>query len=195
MDRVTKLINENDDQDLFLDKWTTFNDDKKPCVFQPFAHSSDSYMYVYRRVDVPEVAFPPTISPENLELISKILKAYPMTNRGRLGSTFRYNNVGAKPSCPATRRDVNVLRDDVMKEIRTLKDDVNALAQDLNALAHDMRTFHGRIDTALGDIIKGLGDQQVALVQLQCLCLMLAISLSPYSLRPIVSYSFVYRIA
>jgi hypothetical protein len=152
-------------------------------------------MYVYRRVDVPEVAFPPTISPENLELISKILKAYPMTNRGRLGSTFRYNNVGAKPSCPATRRDVNALRDDVMKEIRTLKDDVNALAQDLNALAHDMRTFHGRIDTALGDIIKGLGDQQVALIQLQFLCLMLAISLSLYSRRTVVSYSFVYRIA
>ena len=195
MDRVTKLINENDDQDLFLDKWTTFNDDKKPRVFQPFAYSSNSYMYVYRRVDVPEVAFPPTISPENLELISKILKAYPMTSRGRLGSTFRYNNVGAEPSCPATRRDGNALRDDVMKEIRTLRDDVNAVAQNLNALAHEMRTSLARIETALRDIIKGRGDQQVALIQLQFLCSMLAISLSLYLRRTIVSYSFVYRIA
>ncbi len=52
-----------------------------------------------------------------------------------------------------------------MKEIRTLRDDVNALAHDVNALAHDMRTFQGRIDTALRDIIKGLGDQQIALIQ------------------------------
>ena len=73
-----------------MDKWLTFNDDKTPRVFYPFEHSGDSYMYVYRRVDVGEVVFPPTVLPENIERVGEILKAYPSTNRGKLASKFHY---------------------------------------------------------------------------------------------------------
>ena len=149
MERVNKLINTNAEDALFIHKWTTFNDDKKPSVFQPFAHSSDRYMFVYRRVDVPEVAFPPTIPPENLKLVSTFLKAHPGTVRGKLATSFRYNTVGADPTCPVTRLEVNALRDDVMK-----------IGQGVSTLRDEMRTFRGEVENALEKILKCLSDQQ-----------------------------------
>ena len=130
-----------------MDKWTTFNDDSEPCVFQPFAYSSDSYMFVYRRVDVLEVAFPPTIPPDNLKLISTILKAHPGTERGKLATSFLYNNVGADPTCPVTRLEVNALWEELKK-----------FRQEMNALAQEMRNLQGRNASASGDITKGLSD-------------------------------------
>jgi hypothetical protein len=148
LERVNGLLNKNVEDALSCDKWTTFNDDAEPCDFQPFVHSSDSYMFVYRRMDVPEVAFPPTIPSENLKLISTILKSHPDTERGKLATPFLYNNVGADPTCPVTRREVNDLRDELVKyrqENRTLRDEVNVLAQ-------EMRTVQERIAAVLVDI-------------------------------------------
>ena len=149
MERVNGLLNVNEEDVLRMDKWTTFNDDAEPCDFQPFAHSANSYMFVYRQVDVPEVEFPPSIPPENLGLVNTILKAHPDTVRGKLATSFLYNNVGV-----VTRLEFNTLRD----ELIVCRQENHTLRGDMNALAQKMQTLQSMIATASGDTTKGLGD-------------------------------------
>ncbi len=67
---------------------------------------------------------------------------HPETQRGKLETSFRYNNVGADTTRPATRQEVYDLRDDFTKAIRTVttsQDEVASLVRNVMKILEGQR--------------------------------------------------------
>ncbi len=106
---------------MCLDSWSTFNDCADPKEYLPFEPSGNSCIYVYRRVDVPEVEFPPFCLPVNQQRIADILGKYPRNQLSRLDEPYLYGTSATDMSSMITRAEFHSTRVALMREIRDLR--------------------------------------------------------------------------
>ena len=67
-----------DIDDVGLDTWKTFKDDNDPIDYLPSVPSKGSCMFVYRRSNLTDDEFPPTIMGKNMVSVADILIKFPV---------------------------------------------------------------------------------------------------------------------
>jgi hypothetical protein len=104
------------------DTWTTFNDEKDLVESQPYKASGDSYMFLYRRDDMAEVAFPPLGPQGNIEeRVGRILDTFPSKLLQSFEIPYMYQTDFTDMSRQITREELHEFRVAMMGEVRDVK--------------------------------------------------------------------------
>ena len=112
------------------DTWTTFNDEKDLVESQPYKASGDSYMFLYRRDDMAEVAFPPLGPQGNIEeRVGRILDTFPSKLLQSFEIPYMYQTDFTDMSRQITREELHEFRVAMMGGVRDLKIELQQLKE------------------------------------------------------------------